>query len=73
MTEAMNDYAAKKAQAKSLIERLSIALQAHEVKASERPTNWGYAGDLGAFNNELVNALDRVGSLTASEREQYRL
>jgi hypothetical protein len=73
MTAALADYAARKAQAQSLIERLSTALEAHQVKASQNPTNWGYAGDLGAFNSELINALDRVGGLTASEREQHRL
>lgn len=73
MTDAMKNYAAKKSQAQNLIERLTAALQIHEAKASERPTNWGYAGDLGAFNTELINALDRVGGLTAAERELYRL
>ncbi len=73
MTAALADYVTRKAQAQSLIERLSTALEAHQVKASQSPKNWGYSGDLGAFNNELVNALDRVGGLTASEREQYRL
>lgn len=73
MTAAQRDYADRKAQAQSLIERLSTALQTHQVKASNNPTNWGYAGDLGAFNSELIHALDRVGGLTASERALYRL
>jgi hypothetical protein len=73
MTAALADYATRKAQAQSLIKRLTTALEAHHAKASQNPTNWGYAGDLGALNSELINALDRVGGLTASEREQYRL
>lgn len=73
MTAALTDYADRKAQAKSLIQRLSTALEAHQAKANESPRNWGYANDLGAFNSELINALDRVGGLTASERELYRL
>lgn len=73
MTTAFADFATRKAQANSLIERLATALDVHQAKASQNPTNWGYAGDLGAFNSELINALDRVGGLTPSDRQQYRL
>ena len=73
MTNAMKDYAARKAEAESLITRLTSALEAHHAKANERTTNWGYAGDLGAFNKGLIHALDRVGGLTAAERQQHCL
>lgn len=57
---AATAYTHEHEQARRLLAALHAALRTHEAKAHAAPRDWGYAGDLGALNETLRNALDRL-------------
>lgn len=50
---AQSQYKAHQANIRSLIQRLEAQLAEHATRASARPADWGYAGDLGYIETKL--------------------
>ena len=53
MTTAATTYTQRQANARALISRLTAALDAHAERASERPDDWGFVGDVGSVEATL--------------------
>lgn len=71
MSAAAAGYSAHQRRIASLLTRVQQALDAHATKAAARPLDWGFAGDLGAFESQLHSLLAMLGALTPEEHERY--
>ena len=61
MTTAPATYAQRQANARALISRLTAALDTHAGRASERPDDWGFVGDLGSVEATLKELVASFG------------
>ncbi|WP_309682761.1 hypothetical protein [Polaromonas sp.] len=66
-------YNERQARADSLLRRLSQALEHHASAAIAKPDMWGFAGDLAAVNEKLMEVLGTLGALTDDERANHRV
>jgi len=73
MSAAQAAYADRQAKARHLVERLSQALDTHAAAAGVQPSNWGFAGDLGAVCSHLIDGLGMLGALTDQERALHQV
>lgn len=65
-------YAKRQTDAKELLDRLSLALKAHEQAANQQPKNWGFLGDINAACDGLTEALRMLNGVNEAERVPRR-
>ena len=58
--KAHNDYKRLSADVARHLAAIEAGLKGHAERAAADPTNWGFAGDLGALAAELANVSDRL-------------
>jgi hypothetical protein len=63
-------YAERLAECQDLVKRLGGALEQHRQKQAQKPTHWGYAGDLARVAEELAYALASLGDRSAVEAKR---
>ena len=56
-TTAATHYTYHQGVVLQLLERARVAPEAHAVAAAHRPGEWGYAGDMGAAADRLLEVL----------------
>jgi hypothetical protein len=58
---ASQAYTVRQANVTELLSRLTAALEAHSGRATARPGDWGFSGDLSAVQCTLARALANLG------------
>jgi hypothetical protein len=62
LTDAQKAYAQHQEWIAQMLARLDTLLEQHARQAAEKPTNWGFAGDLGHVEEILDKAVTFLGA-----------
>ncbi len=72
-TTAAAAYASHQATAVERLQRIRTALDVHQAAAAQKPRDWGFAGDVEAVGQKLLEVLGALDALTPAERVENRI
>ena len=64
---AAQAYAARASDIARLLDVLQMELEAHAAKATARPGDWRFVGDLAAARSDLIKAVGQLSGKTPEE------